>query len=75
MKNFKSFQSHIIPMPRRKYGRLVKSVPSPPPPHKCRACRNGYDCPVHEKKEQPAKPFNKMEKHEYKKLKLKKKKK
>ena len=62
-------------MPRRKYGHLVHSLPPIPPPHKCRQCRNGYECPIHEKKEQPEKPFNQMEKGEYKKLKLKKKKK
>ena len=37
------------PMPRRKYGRMVKSVP-PTPEEKCRYCRLGMNCPVHKKK-------------------------
>jgi hypothetical protein len=61
-------------MPRRKYGHMVHGLPVKPPPHKCRACRNGYTCPIHEEKEIPEKPFNKMPKNEYRKLKLKKKK-
>jgi len=35
-------------MPRRKYGRLQKPI-SPPPPEKCRACRLGLPCPIHDK--------------------------
>ena len=33
-------------MPRRKYGHMVGICP-PTPKDKCRACRLGYDCPVH----------------------------
>ena len=59
-------------MPRRKYGHMVHGLPQDPPPHKCRACKNGYPCVIHDESARPVKPFNKMAKNEYRKLKLKK---
>jgi hypothetical protein len=36
-------------LPRRKYGRMVHNLPTPPPPHKCRACKMKMPCPIHPK--------------------------
>jgi hypothetical protein len=59
-------------MPRRKYGHMVHGLPQNPPPHKCRSCKNGYPCVIHDESERPKIPFNKMPKRKYRKLKLKK---
>jgi len=41
----------VHPMPRRKYGHLVRPH-QPVPKEKCRLCRLGYSCPVHMDKEE-----------------------
>ncbi len=44
-----AFARERCPVPRRKYGRLVKAI-QPVPEEKCRYCRLGMACPVHKKK-------------------------
>jgi hypothetical protein len=39
-------------MPRRKYGHMVSACP-PTPAEKCRACRLGHPCPIHDEKNKP----------------------
>ncbi len=36
-------------MPRRKYGRMIKPMPTQVKPEKCRFCKAGRPCPVHKK--------------------------
>jgi hypothetical protein len=40
-------------MPRRKYGRLRKTI-LPTKPEKCRYCKMGWKCPVHSEEETKA---------------------
>ena len=44
-------------MPRRKYGHMVGPCP-PTPKEKCRACRLGYPCPVHNVEAEEIRPPN-----------------
>jgi hypothetical protein len=46
-----SNQGSGVPLPRRKYGHLVRPH-QPIPREKCRLCRLGYACPVHMDKEE-----------------------
>ncbi len=39
-------------MPRRKYGHMVGACP-PTPQEKCKACRLGHPCPVHDCEKTP----------------------
>jgi hypothetical protein len=39
-------------MPRRKYGHMVNACP-PTPQEKCRACRLGHHCNVHDHEKAP----------------------
>ncbi len=36
-------------MPRRKYGRMIKPMPTQVKPEKCRFCKAGRPCPIHKK--------------------------
>jgi len=37
-------------MPRRKYGRMIKPMPTAVEKRKCRFCKAGRPCPVHGEK-------------------------
>ena len=39
-------------MPRRKYGHMVGTCP-PTPQEKCKACRLGHPCPIHDEEYKP----------------------
>ena len=38
-------------MPRRKYGRMVKPMPTAVERRKCRFCKAGRPCPIHKDEE------------------------
>lgn len=46
------YSQYRIQMPRRKYGHLIMACP-PTPQEKCRACRLGIPCPVHDNEKAP----------------------